>query len=518
MSDNKAFKAVAKGGGLGFIGMAASALLQFISGVIIIRMLSREEFGLISLSYVIVTILAMVSSLGLVNGVPRFLAKYKATGKDYNFSSIASAALSISLMASLLIAILVYTGAESIASLLSKPDLVYVIRVFSVMIPFLVLLSILTAVFRGIGQAKPKLIFQEIVVNALRLIFVIFVAVIGQHYVGIIFAYVASVLVAAIMYYFYARRHLPGKLGFTLKLAKANELLFFSINLLGLSLIMLLMSQVAVLILGYLQPADQVALYSAPLRLAKLLQIPLLAMSFLYLPFATMLFESGRQHEMQRLYLRVTKWTCYLAMPVFLAFVFEPEFIVTLLFGAKYLSSAPVLMVLAIGFFFSTLLGLNGQTLMSFGRTKEIMIATVLGLGANVIFGILLVPEYGAVGSAYSVAIGLLVSNIIMSAYLALRYGVNPVAWPYIRALLLAFLLVLGLHFSMSSLLTGMDFISHAIFFILLCIVCVVSPFLAKSVDEEDMSLISSFEQRVFHSNKLTDLLHHYAVQFPKNS
>jgi O-antigen/teichoic acid export membrane protein len=509
MSDNGAFKAVAKGGGIGFIGMVASALIQFTVGVLIIRLLSKEEFGLISLAYVIVNILAMISSLGMVNGVPRFLAKCRATDADYDFSGIASAALSISFVTSLFVSLLFFLSAETIATLLSKPGLAYVVRVFSVMIPAVVLISILTAIFRGIGQVKPKLMFQDVLPNTLRLVFVLFVAVIGQHYVGVIFAYVGSLLVAAILYFTYARERLAGKLSFNLKPDGVNELLVFSFSLLGLSLIVLLMAQVAALVLGYLKPAEQVALYSAPLRLATMLQIPLQAMSFLYLPYATGLFASGKQHELQALYLRVTKWTCYVAMPVFLAFLFDPDFIVVLLFGAKYVDSAPILQVLAVGFFFNTLVGLNGQTLMSFGRTKEIIIATTSGLSINVILGILLVPGYGALGSAFSVAGGLFISNVIMSAYLVQRYGIKPIGWPYFRALLLAFLLVMGLHFLMGNALMSMDFVAHAIFILLLSVACVFSPFLAKSVDDKDIALLSSLEQLFFHTNKLTIILGH---------
>lgn len=507
MSDNKTFKAVAKGGGIGFVGMAASALLQFVVGVLIVRLLSKAEFGLISLGNVIVTILAMISSLGLVNGVPRFLAKYRATNADDKFASIAGSALSISLMSSLVVALLVFMGSEIIASLLAKPGLAYVMRAFAVLIPSLVLTWILTAIFRGIGQAKPKLFFEDIVANSLRLALVMLVAVIGQHFVGIVFAYVGSVSIAAILYFAYARRQLTGKLSFSLKPAVVKELLVFSVSLLGLSLIVLLMDQVAALILGYLQPAEQVARYSAPLRLAQMLQIPLQAMSFLYLPFATTLFASGKQHELQALYLRVTKWTCFLAMPVFLAFLLDPEFIVVVVFGAKYLDSAPILQVLAIGFFINTLVGLNGQTLMSFGRTREILIATTSGLCANAVLGVLLVPNYGALGSAMSVTGGLFISNSIMSAYLALRYGINPIAWPYFRALLITILFALGVHFAFGNALIGGEIVVHAAFLILMCVVSLAAPFLANSVDDADIELLGSVERRLLKSSRATDML-----------
>ena len=60
VSDNHALKAVAKGGGLGIFGMATSTVLQYFMGILIVRILSKTEFCLISLGYVIVTILAMI--------------------------------------------------------------------------------------------------------------------------------------------------------------------------------------------------------------------------------------------------------------------------------------------------------------------------------------------------------------------------------------------------------------------------------------------------------------------------
>ena len=104
-----------------------------------------------------------------------------------------------------------------------------------------------------------------------------------------------------------------------------------------------------------------------------------------------------------------------------------------------------------------------------------------------------------------------------MSAYLALRYGINPITLPYFRALLIAFSLALGLYFTFGNTLTGMGFLAHGAFLILLCVVSVVSPFLAKSVDEEDIALLGSIEKRFFSTNGLTSRLGRWAVSSSKD-
>ncbi len=81
MRPGRNLRKVAKGGVLFSVGSFGSTLLHFVTGIIVIRMITRSDYGLIALGTTVVTMLSLLSMLGFKTAVPRFLAKYRAQGE-----------------------------------------------------------------------------------------------------------------------------------------------------------------------------------------------------------------------------------------------------------------------------------------------------------------------------------------------------------------------------------------------------------------------------------------------------
>jgi O-antigen/teichoic acid export membrane protein len=84
---------IAKGTGIIFTGTIIGMLLAFVSRVIIVRYITQSEYGILSLALVLMSIFAMISTLGLVNGVPRQIAFFRGKKDSEKVSGIVKSSI-----------------------------------------------------------------------------------------------------------------------------------------------------------------------------------------------------------------------------------------------------------------------------------------------------------------------------------------------------------------------------------------------------------------------------------------
>ena len=120
MSQDSLKNKTRKGVGWSFGGSAASYGIQFIVGIVLARLLSPEEYGLIGIITIFITIFNGIVDSGFSSALIR---KNDATEEDYNTAFITNLLLSIALF------ILLYFGAPFIANFFKNQQLVALTRV-----------------------------------------------------------------------------------------------------------------------------------------------------------------------------------------------------------------------------------------------------------------------------------------------------------------------------------------------------------------------------------------------------
>jgi O-antigen/teichoic acid export membrane protein len=95
--------------------------------------------------------------------------------------------------------------------------------------------------------------------------------------------------------------------------------------------------------------------------------------------------------------------------------------VTTGLFGEKYADSAPILALLALGYYFNAALGFNGLTLRVYGLVKMVVGLSLAAVVLNVAVNLALIPSYGAVGAGVGTCVTLLGHNFLKQW--ALRRG-----------------------------------------------------------------------------------------------
>jgi len=307
---NQSLQKIAKGTGIIFIGTIIGMLLGFVGRVIIVRYITQSEYGIFSLALVLMSIFAMISTLGLQSGVARQIAYFRGEKDSEKVSGFVKSSIQIALVASIFFSVFLFFVSDIISvKAFHSPELSSPLKIFAIAIPFSVLIVIFTSIFQGFDRAAPNVYFQNILRNVLLLLLLGIVILFGLSFIDVVYAYLASIALTCIAFAVYAAK----KLSIYVKGEKntnANslrkELLFFSLPLLAVSILGMVMTWTDTLMLGYFKTLDAVGLYNAALPLANLIPVVLTSMLFLYVPIASQLYSQNLIGEMRRNYAILT--------------------------------------------------------------------------------------------------------------------------------------------------------------------------------------------------------------------
>jgi O-antigen/teichoic acid export membrane protein len=495
---DQTLKRIVKGSGIVLVGTLISMPLGFIAKLVVIRNTTQSEYGMYSLGLVLLTILITVSLMGLQEGSTRFIAYYRGksdTQTDKRIKGIIYSAFQMILLSSVAWFLIVFFLSNSIAShLFHMPEFSTILRWFSVSLPFMVITTMVAAVFRGFGRVEPNIYFEVGVRQGLFIIFLVASVMVGGGLLGIVYAYVAAAVLACIGITVYFARSSPTEdlKGRTPGLRR--ELLGFSLPLLSVTVLNMVMQWTDTIMLGYFKTSDVVAVYNAALPLARLIPIALSSSTLIFVPIMSELFSGGLKKEMKRTYQIVTKWGFSLAIPLFSMFFVFPVTVLQFFFGVPYGEAALPLQVLSCAFMAHAITGLNGLTLTVMGNTRFVMVTSLMGAGSNVVLNYVLIPPFGTAGAALAFLCSVILVNMAGSVKLYGMSGIHPFTASYVKpigisGLLLLVLYGIGSQIEMNFgllLLFGIGFLGG--FGVLLL--------LTRSFDKEDIEMLLAIERK----------------------
>lgn len=498
------FKKVARGGILFSSGSIIGAVLQFVGGIIVIRLVTPAEYGMISLATVVIAFVGMVALLGINGGLPRLIAGYGDSDGKRLFPALAGSALMTVVATGVLVSLLVYLSVDRLVVIFNKPEIDSVLKIFTFMILPLALISVLSGLFRGLEDVKPKIIFEDISLKVLRIVMFALIAVFGMGFDAITMVYAISAWLVFVLYAAYAGRRLRGRLAFHYQSPVLKEILLLSIPLLGVNLMSNLMTWATTLSVSYYRSAAEIAYLNVPLRVVSFVPLPLVALAYTYMPVATKLTAASDRAELRALYTSTTKWAFLITLPLLLYILLDAEYLLTALFGANYEQSGNILRVLVLGYSVHNFLGPNGTTLVAFGDTRRVLSGTVIATASTIILCIFLVPSYGALGAGVGASAGLLVSNGYMTLMLYLRYQIHPFTRDYLLPLALMGTVVFAMYAIIGD-VSGSGWPAHLAILIVLVLTVLLAPFVTRSVSSDDMALLGAVERRIHGSAKMAD-------------
>lgn len=415
---------VTRGTILLLIGTLGFVVENFVARVLLVRTLSLAEWSAFSLALTASGLFAAFGSLGLGSAIARMLPY--ASSLEERRQMVRTAFL-IVLPSAVGIA-----GAVFLLAQLS-PDhaltgLPVTLEFLAVAAAFAILSSLVASVFQGFEDVSANAFFVQI---ANPLLFLVFLAAayglagFTLSYVAALLSYVAAAVATLLTLVVYSRLRLPAKLPPGPRPAGlSRKLLLFAVPLFLVSILSYLTQNADTLVLGLFHPS-QVGQYTASLSLARLLQVGISALGYIFLPVTTRFLRTGDQEAVRVTYVTTTKWTILTSLPFFLLFFFLPTRSMAFVYGSPYALDALALQLVVLGSFLSTLVGPSTQGQVAYGQTTLLLANTLAAALADVVLAFLLVPSYGLVGAAVAWACANALLPILSAVELALMEGVH---------------------------------------------------------------------------------------------
>jgi O-antigen/teichoic acid export membrane protein len=448
---NQSAKKHLRGSTLLLIGRLISMVANFAIQVLIVRYLTKNDYGAFAYGLSVVSLGTQFILLGLDKTITRFVPIYHEQ-HDYSklFGSLLLMAGTIAGLGLTLILFIYgfqnWLGQTVVKDPLSLNLLVVVIALAPVRAFDQLFLSMF-AIF-----SNPRAIFFRKYLMApglqLAVVILLILAKSGVFFlaVGYVIAGIFGIIFnLGLLIHTLNQQDLFRHFDLRTIQMPIREIFSFSLPLLASNSVHVLQGSLVVIFLEYIQNTSEVANFRAVMPVAGLNMLVFQSFTALFMPSAARLFARKAWSEINDLYWQTAIWIAVISFPIFMGTFALAQPLTVLLFGQRYANAATILALLSLGYYFNAALGFNNYTLRVFGKVgflfKADLIVTVVAIVANLI----LIPRYGALGAALATGGTLIAQNLFYQIGLKLQTNISFFRRQYLRVYVTIILGVTGM-------------------------------------------------------------------------
>lgn len=425
-----------RGSGLLLAGRIVSLAVMCAVQILVVRHLSRADYGAWTYALSVVALLQSVAALGLDRSVTRFLAIYRERGDLVRIRGLVVMLVAVVAVFGTLVTIVLASFPGAIARLSGvEPHVLALLNVIIFLVPLEALDLLFIGMFACLGQARSIVIRRHIIAPSLKLAAVITLVAVDADVTFLAYGYLAASLMGMLLYgplVLKSAREL-GLVGYPMRRREvtlpAKEVFAFTLPLLTADLAASIIWTSGTLALGFYSTLDQVALFTVAAPLAALNETVARNFTVLYTPAVSRLFARQDHTAINTMYWRTAVWVAVLTFPVFVLTFSASGSVLNVLYGTKYHDAALVLSLLALAEYSNVAFGLNGLTLRLLSDVRYSVTVNIVAAVIAIVANIVLVPRYGALGAAWATAGTALLHSALKQIGLARATGVRPFEW-----------------------------------------------------------------------------------------
>lgn len=437
-------------------------IIQFVVTIVLSRLLLPSEYGIVALIVIFIQLCDVIIDGGLNTALVQ-----KKNSDNIDFSTI----FFLSLCISILLYLLMFFGSTVIAQFYKNLELISVIRILSLSLPFYAFNSIQRA------YVSKNMLFNRLFYSSLG-------AVVLSGSIGIAMAYhnygVWALVIQSVSNQFFTTLIMWYTVRWRPELVFSFErfrILFnYGWKIFGSNIIISIFLNIRKLVIGKLYTPAVLAYYE------KGDQLPSLVMNNVFTSIQTILFPAFSESQNDRLRVktmmrRSTKLSCFVIYPIIMGIIVTAKPLVSFLLTEKWLPAVPFIQILCIANFFRPITISNLEAIKALGYSG---ITLKLEIIKKIIDLVILVIS--AMMGVYWIAWGCVCYNLIcVFINLApnkklLNYGIREQLIDAIPTLIIA--IVMGISVYWIQYLTLSNFliiISQAIFGLLIYVgLCLV--------------------------------------------
>jgi O-antigen/teichoic acid export membrane protein len=427
-----------RGSSLLLLGRVLAVAANFATQVMVVRYLSKADYGVFAYALAIAGAGQSIAVLGLDRAVGRFLPIYdehEEHGRVLGALLMVTATIAGTGVAF----VLVVAGLRGLVAggLGGGDDAVTVLLILLVLAPVQGLDDLLMGTFAVFSRARAIFFRKYVLAPGLKLAAVGGVVAAGGDMRALALATVGAAVFGVVLYGWILVRTLRrGPLrhvAWRRVELPAREIFGFALPLLAVDALFLLQNTANVVMLAHFGTASDVADYRAVQPAAHLNLLVMTSFTLLFTPMASRLFARGDQEGVNELYWRTAVWIAVCSFPLFAATFAVASPVTVALFGQRYDGSAAILALLSLGYYCNAALGFNGLTLRVYGLVRYVVVISVVAAVANVALNLVLIPWHGALGAGIATAATMLAHNALKQAGLRRGTGISVFEWRHGR-------------------------------------------------------------------------------------
>jgi O-antigen/teichoic acid export membrane protein len=434
---------LARGSALNLIGAAATGLLHFVLLVVVTRGLGATGTGAFYEATALFLILSGAATLGSDVGLSRMVPRYRALGRVRDLRRGLAVGLWPVAAAGCLLGLLSWVYAPQLGDTFSRhgaaetAQLADFIRAFAPFVPVSALSLATFAATRGFATMRPTVYLDKIARPALQPLLVLLAVLAGAGSTVIALAYLgpyvpalaAGLVWMGMLLRRSERRHrLQGALAPqpARSLGQLWREFWRFTGPRGLAALFQTTSLwLNTLLIGALRSTKEAGVYAASSRYLAMAAMTAMAIRQVLAPKLSELLARRSTERAAAAYQTTTAWMVALNWPIYLALLtFGPALLKV--FGRGFAGGDVVLYVLSATMLIATAVGPVDVVLLMGGRSSWNLINTVVSLAVNLALNFALTPRYGLAGAALSLAVGILLNNLLPLVQVWRSMGLHP--------------------------------------------------------------------------------------------
>jgi len=414
-----------RGGTLLLVGRVLAVGIGFVNQVLIVRSLSKGDYGAFAYGLSIVNTGEVLVTLGLDRGLTRFVPIYDERGDRPQVAGTVALVLgAVAALSTVLVVVVVLLGDVVGGSVSDTERGAEVLLLLVFLAPIQAFDNLFTGLLATFGRAGSIFLRRFVLGPGLRLLVVLVLVAADEDVVFLAAGYVSAALAGVLLYSgvvvkLLRRRGILADLRRHRAVLPVREVLAFTVPLLSGDLVFVLVDSLGSLVLGHVAGPSQVATLRAVVPVARLNQLALASFGILFTPLAARRFARDDHAGVGALYWQSAAFVAVISFPVAVVTIALAGPLTVALFGDRYEDSGLVLAMLSLGYYTSSALGFNGLTLNVFGRVRAVLAVNTSAAVASALLTAVLVPAFGATGAGISGGATLVLHNLLRQVAMA---------------------------------------------------------------------------------------------------
>ena len=386
-----------------FWGLTTSSLISAIGVIIVARLLSPSEYGLVTIALMAPTLVMLFRDWGINSAMIKYIAQYRSENRTARVRSIIASGTLFELTLGIALSITSFSLSGFMAtSIFHRPEIKPLIEIASLIILASAVITSAQSTFTGFEKMQYSSLTM-IAQSTLKTLLAPTLVILGYGALGVILGQTVALIITSasttLMVYMKFYKKINNKDDALRLTENMKVMLKYGLPLSASTILGGTLTQIYSFLTAIYCTNTMIGNYQAALNFSVLI-------TFFATPITTVLFPAfskinpeKNMETLRNVFQLSVKYAAFLVVPVASATIALSKPLVFTLFGEKYVHAPLFLALTAVGYLYTAFGSLSlGNLLNGQGKTKTTMKLTLITIATGLPLSLILIPKLGIIG------------------------------------------------------------------------------------------------------------------------